>query len=107
MDLRLTIDTEFTGKDNIISVDDVSSGSCLIIPEEPIQADVSIIMFGVSNDCGTLNFYEDQDYESSITCKLDDFLLDQFIGGQDTYDGWVRIDYAVEQKDSIEFKVEE
>ncbi|MBS3162931.1 hypothetical protein J4467_03315 [Candidatus Woesearchaeota archaeon] len=72
-----------------------------------IKADVSIIMFGEANDCGTLNFYEDEDYEASITCKLDGFLLSQFVGGQDTYPGWVRIDYAVEQKDSIEFEVEE
>ena len=116
VDLRLTIDAEFAGDDTLISTTDVASDSCLTIPEEPIQADVSIIMFGVEhvcdvdcqgNDCGTLNFYEDQDYEASITCKLDNFLLGQFVGGQDTYDGWVRIDYAVEQKDSIEFKVEE
>ena len=107
VDLRLTIDTKFSGDGTLISMDDVASGSCLTIPEEPIKADVSIIMFGEANDCGTLNFYEDEDYEASITCKLDGFLLSQFVGGQDTYPGWVRIDYAVEQKDSIEFEVEE
>ena len=91
----------------MISTDDIASGSCLTIPEEPITADVSITMFGVSNDCGQLNFFEDDNYEASITCKFDDFILEQFIGGQDTAAGWVRIDYAVEQKDSIEFEVQE
>jgi hypothetical protein len=107
VDVRLSIEAEFSGDGTLIFKEDVSSGSCLTIPEEPITADVSVILFGVPHVCGVLNFFEDEDYEASITCKLDNQALSQFIGEQDTYTGWVRIDYAVEQKDSIKFEVKE
>ncbi len=106
VDVRLSIEAEYTGDSMLISQEDINSDSCLTIPNYPITADVSIIMFGVSHECGVLNFFEDED-SATITCKLDDQMLSNFIGEQDTYEGWVRIDYAVEQIDSVKFKVQE
>lgn len=106
VDLRLLIEAEYTGDSMLISQDDVASGSCLTINDDPISTDVSVIIFGKSHDCGILNFFEDED-TATITCKIDDLSLSTFIGSQNTFTGWVRIDYAVEQKDSIEFEVQE
>ncbi|MDP3727899.1 MAG: hypothetical protein Q8R18_00450 [bacterium] len=107
VNLRLRIEAEANLDDTaqLVELDETSDSICLLTnTDQKTSADVSVILFGESNDCGKITFDQGED-TATITCKIENVDTDRFIGGQKEYDGWIRIDYGYQEIQSVAFDV--
>lgn len=102
--IKIDVDAPSSSTGQLINLDQTSDTSCVLPTAETTSADVSLVLFGESYDCGTLTFAQG-DTSASATCKLETIDTQRFIGGQKEYDGWVRIDYGYQELQSTAFTV--
>lgn len=103
--LRIEAEADFDDTAQLVELDDTSDSTCLLTNiDEKTSADISVILFGESNDCGTITFEKDEE-SASVTCKIENLDTERFIGGQKEYEGWVRIDYGYQDIQSVAFDV--
>jgi len=105
--LRLRIEAEANLDDNaeLIEIDETLDSACLLTNlDQKTTADISVILFGESYDCGSLSFDLKKE-EATATCKIENLNTQRFIGGEKEYNGWIRIDYGYQEIQSVAFDV--
>ncbi len=105
--LRVRIEAEFAGEENaqLVELDETYDPSCLLTnDDQKTSADVSLILFGESHDCGSMIF-DFGESTASATCKIENLDTERFIGGQTEYEGWIQIDYGYQEIQSVSFDV--
>ena len=102
--LKIDVDTPSSDTGRLLSVEQTSDSRCVLPPSDTVSADVSVILFGESYDCGKITFSSAEE-SASVSCKLDAIDTQNFIGGQKDYEGWVRIDYGYQELQSVAFTV--
>ncbi len=105
--LRLHVQADLNSQNTaqMIELNEVSEDTCLLLnTDEKTQGDISVILFGESYDCGKITFDQGEE-EAEVTCKIKNIDTQGFIGGENDFDGWVRIDYGYQEIQSVSFDV--
>lgn len=108
--LRLHVTASMTpaANEKIISLTETSSLSCVLersLEEEAvITVPVSVTLRGNTYDCSALRFEEGEE-GATTSCKISNLPVTSFIGGEETYIGWVELEYGWQTIESIGFTV--